>query len=327
LSEGLETKLKDFDTTSHRCMEHAHKQDSFLNYIIPISKHYEKWEKVSNAYEKFMTKKEGILDLSQIYKAVEDSGIMVNSSALFQAYSIENKDCFLQEKIAFTQYNLYNQTGRPTNSFNGVNFLAIPKEEKYRNCFIPRNDYLVEFDFDAYHPRLIAREIGVHLDSSPFHEYMAKLYFDKETIDEKEYSMSKEYTFKQLYGGVMKDWKHIEFFSKMENYVESLWETYNKEGKLTLPTGITVNKSKDLTKYKLFNYFIQNLETKNNYDVITKLLHILDTKISRLVLVTYDSFLIDYSLEDGKALLTSIKNTLSKQGMPVKHKYGKNYYF
>lgn len=324
---GEEAKVFDFDTTAHRCIEQSNREFIHLNEIIPISKHYEKWEKIRLESVKYMKPNKNIIDLSQIYKSVEESGIRVDTKKLIEVYSIQNPDYFIRQDIAFNQYNLYNQTGRPTNSFNGINFLAIPKDKIYRDCFLPRNDYLVEFDFDAYHPRLIAKQLDIELSASPFHDHMAKLYFAKDEISEQEYSLSKEYTFRQLYGGVMKEWKNIEFFSKMEKYIEDLWDEYLENSEITLPTGIIIRRQKGMNKYKIFNYFIQNLETKNNYEKISEILHILDSKVSRLVLITYDSFLIDYSISDGKELLQTIKNILSKNNMLVKHKYAKTYYF
>jgi hypothetical protein len=125
----------------------------------------------------------------------------------------------------------------------------------------------------------------------------------------------------------MKEWKNIEFFSKMEQYIESLWDQYLENSEITLPTGLVIRRQKGMNKYKIFNYFIQNLETKNNYDKISKILRILDSKVSRLVLITYDSFLIDYSISDEKELLQTIKNILSENNMLVKHKYAKTLYF
>ena len=67
-------------------------------------------------------------------------------------------------------------TGRPSNSFGTVNFAALPPEK--RKAFIPENDYLVEFDFDAYHLRLIGNLVGFDFNSGNWegtsvHEYFA----------------------------------------------------------------------------------------------------------------------------------------------------------
>lgn len=56
----------------------------------------------------------------------------------------------------YSYYNLYNITSRPTNAFNGLNFLAFNKENSSKTAFIPSNDRFIELDFDGYHPRLIA---------------------------------------------------------------------------------------------------------------------------------------------------------------------------
>ncbi len=42
----------------------------------------------------------------------------------------------LKDNIAYTSYNLYNPTSRPTSAYNSVNFAAIPKKEEFRKCFI-----------------------------------------------------------------------------------------------------------------------------------------------------------------------------------------------
>ena len=50
-----------------------------------------------------------------------------------------------------------------------------------------------------------------------------------------DYKKSKELTFKQLYGGVFKQYKHLEFFQKVEKYVKELWEEFEKKGYIKCP--------------------------------------------------------------------------------------------
>ena len=50
---------------------------------------------------------------------------------------------------------------------------------------------------------------------------MAKLYGVS-------YAKSKELTFKQLYGGVFNNYKHLEFFSKIEKYVGETWDKFQR---------------------------------------------------------------------------------------------------
>ena len=69
-----------------------------------------------------------------------------------------------------------------TNSFNSVNYAAIPHSEKHRKAFKPQNDFFVEFDFDGYHLRLLCEQIGYPLTNESAHKQLAKLYFNKDEI-------------------------------------------------------------------------------------------------------------------------------------------------
>ena len=82
----------------------------------------------------------------------------------------------------------------------------------------------------------------------------------------------------------------------------------------------------DMNPNKLFNYQLQAAETEHNMLVLNELNdHMIDMS-SKLILYTYDSFLIDYDLQDGKEAIKSIKDVISEQGKyPVKLKAGVNY--
>ena len=51
----------------------------------------------------------------------------------------------------------------------------------------------------------------------------------------------------------------------------------------------------------------------------------LKDKKSFITLVVYDSILIDFNFEDGKEVLTTIKDIIYKKGLTSKVKYGSNY--
>jgi hypothetical protein len=225
---------------------------------------------------------------------------------------------------------MYNITGRPTNSFNSINFVAIPKTQEFRDCFIPENDFMVEFDFDAYHLRLIAKAVEYEFPNSDtsIHEQLGKFYFEKDQLTEEEYSKSKEITFKQLYGGIEDRYKNIEFFTKLDSFIESLYATYKKQGSIKLPTGKLLRRSEDMNKLKLFNYWVQNLETKVNTEKILDIKDYIESAKckTKLILITYDAFLFDYSIQDGKQFLIDIKNIMQKDGYGVKLKRGTSYF-
>ena len=58
--------------------------------------------------------------------------------------------------------------------------------------------------------------------------------------------------------------------------------------------------------------------------IISKLDKLLENKKSKLILYVYDSFLFDFSKEDGKETFIKIKEIISKN-YPVKLKIGENY--
>ena len=80
-----------------------------------------------------------------------------------------------------------------------------------------------------------------------------------------------------------------------------------------------------MNKNKLFNYLIQAYETESNIKTIIELKQYLLEKKTKLVLYGYDSFLFDFSKEDGVNTLTEIKNILERNGHMVKSQAGSNY--
>jgi len=186
---------------------------------------------------------------------------------------------------------------------------------------------LVEFDFDAYHLRLISSLTGFELPKESMHVYLGRQYFGVDELTEEQYKESKTITFKQLYGGVEEQYREIDFFSSLNQYVEKQWNLYRDQKALTLPTGRILRYSPGMNKLKLFNYIVQNLETKENTTKISQVNRLLEDRNTKLILITYDSFLFDFSQLDGKDLLKEIKSILESGNTPVKLKYGTSYAF
>jgi hypothetical protein len=130
-----------------------------------------------------------------------------------------------------------------------------------------------------------------------------------------------------MYGSVRKQYENLEFFKKTKQYIQELWEQTNKLGYLELKGGrqIKLKDISELTPSKLFNYLIQSLETWNIIESINRLLPYLEDKNSKIILSTYDSILIDFSLKDGKDLLKKIKNIIELNSFKIKISFGNNY--
>jgi len=167
-------------TPVHRDFYIKHTSLQNVNEIIPISKHYEKCQCLYDMVKHYFGLEMDVDQQNAVieaYKKVEDNGIKVDLSCFRKQYEPQHNEYSIVGNTLYSWYNLYNLTGRPTNSFNGVHFLAIPKDKKFRECFVPKNDFLVEFDFDAYHLRLISSLTGFELPKESMHVYLGRQYF------------------------------------------------------------------------------------------------------------------------------------------------------
>lgn len=308
-----------------------------LNSIIPISKLFEKCERNYRSLEDIIEDSKYVLELpawkfynnlaTGVFYLAEQSGIRVIYDQFLEKFTPVYPRYSVQDNIAYTSYNLYNPTSRPTSAFNSVNFAAIPKKEEFRKCFIPKSGKFVEFDFDGYHIRLIAEVVGYEFTSESVHTQLGRLYFDKQELTEEEYKQSKQTTFQIMYGGVPDKYRHIEFFDKVAEYINKLWKEYVENGVVYAPISQKPFNSnlKDMNPQKLFNYVIQSLETSRNVLILKEVLSYLRAKKTKVALYTYDAILFDFYLEDGKETLEDLKKILETQGKyPVKFKYSNN---
>lgn len=300
-----------------------------LNTVIPISKHYEKSECLYEQVKQYIGNEQDqafYREFTKQYGAIERNGIGIQYTHFNKYYDPTWEAYSVNHNRIYTYYNLYNLTTRPTNAFNTINFLALNKEDHSRKSFIPQNDMFVEFDFDAYHLVLISKLIGFQCPDTSMHTYLGKQYFQTRELTEEQYSQAKSITFKQIYGGIQKEYTHIPFFQAIEEYIQKLWAEYQETGLITLQTGRPLHLSKNsLNPQKLFNYMVQNAETWQNVSILKKLNSLLERTYSKIVLVVYDSFLLDFSLKEGKQLLLDIKEVIEAEGFKTKVKVGKDY--
>jgi hypothetical protein len=318
--------LTQLDSNAINFFYSKHNSLSNINCIIPISKHYEKleakFEKVKPIIKKFDPKAFNISfsvnngELTRVFYEIESNGLKVDKENYIKNYGeLDNPEFNLYRGRLYSQYHLYTTTGRPSNSFNNINFAALDKSNGERDCITARNDELVEMDFEAYHPRLIAEMVHFDFGSTNPYEFLAKTIFNS-TVEE-----AKELTFKQLYGGIRQEYLNSDYFSKVDQYVKYCWQLYN-EGK-GFNTGIRIfEQDKTMNPMKLFNYFVQSVETQRNVDILKLIINYLKTKKTKIILYTYDAFLFDYAQEDGEETIEELKNIMQ---FPVRVKRGKTY--
>jgi len=214
------------------------------------------------------------------------------------------------------EFNPFTLTGRPSNHFNGINYAALNKSDGSRQRFKSRfeSGFLIEIDLSGFHLYLIYLIIGQKFPENIYEE-LSKFYPKDEN--------PKDYTFKQIYGGIDKDLLGIEPFTSINDLSKQTFIQY-KTGQLkSFLYDREMKLEEGLGQWKVFNYMLQNLETEFNMEIIQKLNSFLREKTSKLILYTYDSFLIDYNRDDGKETLRGIMEIFTD--IPVHVKAGLNY--
>jgi hypothetical protein len=332
LAEGRVLEESEYDTQAHRFFYNRYGDLNNVNNLIPISKHYEKLENIIKK----------IPDLSQVYKTtyyelygsvaqsvfyrIERSGITINKEILLNHFKVKNPKLSIRDNKVYTSYNVFTATGRPSNSFNNINFSALKKDDDTRASFVASMDYLVEYDYSSYHLRILCNLIDYSFEEKDIHTHLAKYYFQKDSINEQEYNESKALTFKLLYTeSIKEEIEDIDFFKKVREYKNNLWESYKKTG--VLYTNITKRPITNIeNKTQLLPYILQAYETEYNILILDKVLNLLDNFDSKLVAYCYDSFLIDYSKNDGKDILYEISCIFEQDRYKTSCKYGRNYH-
>ena len=251
-----------------------------------------------------------------ILSEIEQLGIHVDTEKFFDRWPSNSKH--LHNDIIWTEYNPYTLTSRPSNRHGGINFGALNKKDGSREVFTPRpNTMFLQFDYDAYHPRIIGKLIGYDLPTTSVHQWLADQYGCP-------YDESKGRTFRILYGGVSEEDKEIPFFKGVDEFIQRVYSESQQRGYLLTPKGrkIPLNWIEGVNPQKAFNYLLQATETEFNMEVLKRLKdggHLLP------ILYTYDSFLFEYPLNWGMELAKGIQIVLESFGFPIKASWGMDY--
>ena len=291
-----------------------------VNELIPISKHYEYCEALYELIQPYIVKNTDYTNKQiDVFFKIEKEGIKLDRECFIKYHENHPTPHFsIQQGRAYTNYNLYTLTGRPSNSFNNINYAALNKENGERECFVPGNDLFMEFDFNGYHPRLLGNIVGYNFNKD------TNVYLQiAQILNEPDISKVKELTFQNLYGGIRKELRDKAFFKEVNMFTDSLWDQIQYGGSFTTPSGKTFHL-KDIenpTPQKLLNYYIQNFEPSQNVEQIYALFSKLAPLKSRIVLYTYDSVLIDVSREETHRIGEIMENLR----YPIKVKTGTNY--
>lgn len=304
-----------------------------LNDIIPIMR----------MLDYFRSVKDQILELGiPHYNSLDKGFEFYDQVYLDNTYNIERVGIAIDQDryrelheadvgaILYTEFNPYTLTGRPGSSHRGINFSAMNKSDGSREVIISRTSggKLIEFDYDSYHPRIIADMVGYKLPPGNVHKNLAVEYFGTTDISDADYEESKKITFRQLYGGVEDKYRHIKFFTEIDRYKSSAWDRYVLTGSFTSPLTGRVFKREwfpDMSESKMFNYLIQAFETEMNMMVLGEIIQYLYQTPSRIILYTYDSIVIDFHPSSGIEDMRMTRDLMMRFNYPVHIKVGMNY--
>lgn len=260
-------------------------------------------------------------ELSDVLKQIESAGIKTDNQK-FETYYGPKVSRYFKNNMVYSEYNIFTTTGRPSNRFGGINFSALNKTDGSRETFISRysNGVLVQFDFEAYHLRLIADENNFELPTGSLHTELAKKYFSTDDITEELYAASKQKTFEIIYG-LSDETYGIPLFERIVN-MRGLFK--DVVGPMILPSGVEIH-IKENTVNKKFNYHIQSLEIVKTLPKLRAVLELLKNTSNHLVLYTYDSILLDMQSFD-KEIIRNITHILEEnKKFPVRMSVGNNY--
>ena len=313
-------------TPTHTYFQNKYPDYTKINRVIPVSKHYEVCEHIYNkvkpqftnnlpAYFDFYNNKTTLA-----FFGIEKNGIKIDEEQFQKHFKPTNPLYSIADGRVYTNYNLGTTTRRPSNSFNGINFAALNKDNGARGSFISSHGF-VELDISAYHPHLASRLVAYDFGGVDVHQAFADLYGTS-------YKEAKELTFKQLYGGVFKEYAHLEFFQKVTKFINQKWTEYTDLGEVIVPGSGYVFKAsalENMNPQKLFNYMLQNVETSTNVCILMEIHKLLRGKNTKLVLYTYDSFLFDY--DESENLIDKIKEIFKNKRLQIKIGYGTSYDF
>ena len=258
---------------------------------------------------------------------VEKNGLKVDVDEFKKHFKSRVYDGFV-----YTSYNIYNPTGRPSNAYDNINYVAIKKDDGSRNSFVSRygdNGHLMMIDFTGFHPYIVANLIDYKVpEDETIYEHLAKQYFNVEEVTSDTIVKSKKLTMVNLYGQISQQYCDIPYFAKVETLKNKYWETFQKKGYITTPIykrKISDKHILDPNKNKLFAYIIQAAETEHGINSLGKCIKFVSNKRIVPILYVYDSIVFDiHNDEDNQNILDLIEIFKNKR-FKVKTYRGNNY--
>lgn len=281
-----------------------------VGQVIPLSKHIEFAENI-------------ILYVLPYYKPekISDKCLSYSDDFITVFHNIEKNPIFVDGVPYKQNYMWYTTTTRPSNAWNNFNFSALNKSDGTRNKIASKFEggKLLQFDYDAFHIKLLAKILDFKFDKHPYEQIKEDLEFDIT------YSEFKSLIFKNIYGNITDRFLSHPFFMKVQAMIDELYSEYNTTGFIE---SYFYNKRfreiQEPTPNKVFNYFLQSLETEYNVRKIKGISPLLNGKKSVFCMYLYDAFVFDIH-PDEMDIIPVLKKAFETDAMTIKMSIGDNF--
>jgi hypothetical protein len=300
------------------------------NNVVPLSlwhKIYDSFaDKLFSELPAYNIASKMLNNIISTFAQIEKNGLYVNKEKYSKYFG--DKQSLVSNSFVYSSYNIFTQTGRPSNSYKGINFAALNKSDGSREVFESRfgdNGILVQIDFDAYHLRLLANSSGITMPDESLHEVLAKQYYNTETITDEQYEEGKKKTFQLLYGNITPDENFPYLLKSIHKTRNKFWEDYKKYGYIaTRYSGRKIVVTEPSIN-KVFNYYVQSLESEVTYGMLHKLIPMANAEGLKPILYTYDSILFDIQKDEINKLMDIINSVIDSKKYPFSISAGDNY--
>ena len=235
--------------------------------------------------------------------------------------SIEENEIPVGDETKKQNYMWYTATSRPSNSWNNFNFSALNKNDGTRNKIHSRYDEgkIVQFDYDAFHIKLLAKILDYKFTKHPYDEIKEELNLDIS------YDEVKSRVFQNIYGTITDQFIQHPFFQRVQAMIDELYEEYVQKGYTeSYFYHKRFREIEEPTPNKVFNYFLQSLETEYNVRKLKTILPLLEDKRTVLCMYLYDAFVFDVPTDEID-LIPQLKRVFETDEMTTKCSIGNDF--
>jgi len=278
-----------------------------LNKIVPLSKLIEFAENI-------------ILFVLPYYKPEKISQECIDYCQDFTTTFkfIESNEIPVGDEMKKQNYMWYTATSRPSNSWNNFNFSALNKNDGTRNKIHSKfeNGKIVQFDYDAFHIKLLAKILDYKFTKHPYEEIKEELNLDIP------YDEVKSRVFQNIYGTITDQFLQHPFFQRVQAMIDELYQEYIEKGYTeSYFYHKRFREIEDPTPNKVFNYFLQSLETEYNVRKLKTVLPLLNNRRTVLCMYLYDAFVFDVPPNELD-FIPQLKRAFETDGMTTKCSVG-----